>query len=99
VFSLYAAGQLGIRVCMTRHSSVFSEVTPPSQLLVWATSSQAGSQAPVCSLELSREESTAKDPKQGGEAEGRKKWPCTLPSQASTGRASRRLRLPEEGQR
>lgn len=57
-------------VCVPRHGSVSFAVTPSSQLLVWATSFQAGSQAPVRSLELSWEEGAAKIPGQSWEAEG-----------------------------
>lgn len=67
VSSPCATGQLAVRVCVPGHSSLSSAVTPSSRLLVWATSSQAGSQTPVCSLELSREEGAAKTPRLGRE--------------------------------
>lgn len=75
-----------------RHSSVSSAVTPSSQLLVWATSFQAGSQTPVCSLELIREKGAAKIPRQSWEVEGREGPALNSPSLgplAGTGRAQR----------
>lgn len=87
-----AEGGLGVRACVPRHSSVSSAVTPSSQLLVWVTSFQAGSQAPVCSLELIREEGAAKIPRQSWEAEGRERLALNSPSPgplAGTGRAQK----------
>lgn len=65
---MYCQGWLG--TCVSRHGWVPSVVTPSCQLLVWATSSQAGSQAPMCSLELNGGECAAKMPKQSWKAEG-----------------------------
>lgn len=62
VLSVPRPDPVGVRASVTRHCSMSCAVTSSSQLLVWATSSQAGSQAPVCSLELSREDG-CQDPK------------------------------------
>lgn len=77
---LCCQGWLGMRACVPRHGSLSSTVTPSSQLLVWATSSQARRQAPVCSLELIWEEVTAKIPRQRWEAEGREGLALNFPN-------------------
>lgn len=79
------------RVCP---GSVSSAVTPSSQLLVWATSSQASSQAPVCSSE----------PRSQGKAVRRREargWPGMLPALAAPGRSAetRRGQPPPQGGR
>lgn len=78
--SLCSQGRLGVRACVPRRGPVSSAVTPPSQLLVWATSSQADSQAPMCALELIREEGTAKIPRPSWEAEGSEGQASSSPS-------------------
>lgn len=87
--SLCCQGRLGVRACVPRHGPVSSAVTPPSQLLVWATSFQADSQAPMCSLELIREEGTAKIPRPSWEAKGSEGQASNAPSLSSLVRAQR----------
>lgn len=79
-FPMRCRGGLGMRALVPGHGSVSCSVTPSSQRLVWATSSQAGSQAPVRSWEP-RSQGRAG---QGREARGRQ---GPLPAPATPARA------------
>lgn len=86
-FPMRCRGRLGVHALVPGQGLVSCSVTPSSQRLVWATSSQAGSQAPV----RSREPRSRVRAGQQREARGR---PGPLPAPATPARAQTGSRQP-----